>query len=423
MLATRHQRSVTLAQSGTLILLLVLLFLFDRGAHLVFGGLSFLLLGIYHILTDHRYTPEQIRASGLLILHLFIYLLLCSLLIWTTTGEEESPYWIVYSLPIAIAATNLSLMPTLATCAAAFSLYAGITTFYLSSEKSLEEAPELLIFGLMLFTIGVLVQTFSEQNRRQLVQQRELNDRLMEQQTALKESLQRLEAAEESLWRKDRLAALGEMSAGIGHEIRNPLGIISSSAQLLGRKFPEPEAGVRQLIDIIQEETTRLNGLITDFLTFGRPANPALRHLDLRAEARKAVDHVEGMAREKSIRLVVELPETPMPALIDADMIQQVLLNLLLNALEASRAGGAVAVRLYPAGGGLCLEVHDQGCGIPPENLSKIFNPFFTTKEKGTGLGLANAHRIVETHGGSLTVSSSPAAGTTFRLTLPRQKA
>ena len=422
MLAIRHHRSVTLAQSGTLILLLVLLFLFDHGPHLVFGGLSFLILGIYHILTDHRYTPEQIRSSGLLILHLVIYLLLCSLLIWTTTGEEESPYWIVYSLPIAIAATNLALMPALATCAAAFSLYALITYSSLTTEKSVEEAPELLIFGLMLFMVGVLVQTFSEQNRRQLVQQRKLNDRLLEQQEALKESLARLEAAEESLRRKDRLAALGELSAGIAHEIRNPLGIISSSAQLLGNRLAQPAPGIGQLLDIIQEETTRLNGLINDFLTFGRPALPVLRPLDMKAEARKAVEHIEGMAREKSIRLLVEFPEAPLPALADSDMIQQVLLNLLLNALEASSPGELVAVRLYPVDGALCLEIHDRGCGILTENLSKIFNPFFTTKEKGTGLGLANAHRIVEAHGGNLTVSSSPAAGTTFRLTLPRQE-
>jgi len=111
-----------------------------------------------------------------------------------------------------------------------------------------------------------------------------------------------------------------------------------------------------------------------------------------------------------------------MPASVDPDMIQQVLLNLLLNALEASRQEGVVTVRLQPADTSLRLEVHDNGCGIPPENLSKIFNPFFTTKEKGTGLGLANAHRLIEMHGGSLTVSSSQEAGTTFCITLPRQE-
>lgn len=422
MLAFRHHRPVTLAQSGTLILLLVLLFLFDHGPHLLFGGLSFLLLSLYHILTDHSYTPEQIRSSNLLFPHLVIYLLLCSLLIWTTTGDEESPYWIVYSLPITIAATNLGLLSTLVTCAASFSLYAAITYSFLTAEKSVEEAPELVIFGLMLFIIGVLVQTFSEQNRRQLLQQRELNDRLLEQQEALKESLSRLEAAEENLRRNDRLAALGEMSAGIAHEIRNPLGIISSSAQLLGRRLTAPAPAVGQLLDIIQEETRRLNGLITDFLTFGRPARPSRQRVDLSGLVRRAVDHVQSMAERKGVTVVADLPPTPLPASVDAEMVQQVLLNLLLNALDATADGGAVNVSLGRESSRVRLDVSDNGCGIAEEIRTKIFNPFFTTKEKGAGLGLANAHRMVEAHGGEISVQSVPGRGSVFTVWLPSKE-
>lgn len=419
MLAFRHQRPVTLAQSGTLILLLVLLFLFDRGTHLLFGGLAFFLLAIYHILTDHRYAPEQIRSSNLLFPHLAIYMLLCSLLIWTTSGDEESPYWIVYSLPITIAATSLGLFATLATCAASFSFYAAITYSFLTAEKSVEEAPELVIFGLMLFIIGVLVQTFSEQNRCQLLQQRELNDRLLLQQTVLKESLLRLETAEESLRRNDRLAALGEMSAGIAHEIRNPLGIISSSAQLLGRRLPAPAPEIGQLLDIIQEETTRLNGLITDFLTFGRPAQPRRQIVNLSGLVRRAVEHVQGVSERKGVTVVADLPTAPLTASVDAEMVQQVLLNLLLNALDATAGGGKVVVSLGSENGKLRLDVSDNGCGIAEEIRPKIFNPFFTTKEKGTGLGLANAHRMVEAHGGEISVQSVPGQGSEFTVRLP----
>jgi signal transduction histidine kinase len=419
MRATGHHRSVTLAQSGTLILLLALLFLFERGAHLVFGGLSILLLGGYHLLTDHRYTPEQIRSSGLLIFHLGLYLLLCSLLIWTTTGPEESPFWIIYSLPIAIAATNLGLLPTVATCAAAFSLYATITYFFLTSAKSVEEAPELLTFGLMLFIVGVLVQTFSEQNRRQLVQQRELNARLLEQHEALKESLERLEAAEESLRRKDRLAALGEMSAGIAHEIRNPLGIISASVQLLGNRLSAPTAGVGQLFDIIHEETTRLNGLITDFLAFGRPTRPSLQEVELAGLVRRAVEHVQGVAEQKGVTVVADLSPAPLRITVDPEMVQQVLLNLLLNALDATPSGGEVAVSLRRENDCLRLDVRDTGCGITEENRTKMFNPFFTTKEKGTGLGLTNAHHMVEAHGGEISGQSAPGKGSIFTVRLP----
>jgi signal transduction histidine kinase len=418
-------RPISLAKSALLVLLLALLFLFSRGQDLLYGLLSLCLLASYHFLTDSRFSSEQIRHTGLMTLHIGVYLLLCTLVIWVTTEEEESVNWIIYLLPVAVAAASLSLKQTLATCAAATALFFSQvpSAFLFDPAKRSEELPELLVCAITFFLVGVLLQSYSEQSRRQLARQQDLNERLLENQANLKESLERLEAAEESLRRQDRLAALGEMSAGIAHEIRNPLGVISSSAQLLGRQFPEPASGVRQLLDIIQEETVRLNGLITDFLTFGRPARPVPCRIDLRTVAARAVEHIEGLARERWIRVVAELPETPMPVSVDPDMIQQVLLNLLLNALEASRRQGVVTVRLGPADASLRLEVHDNGCGIAPENLSKIFNPFFTTKEKGTGLGLANAHRIIETHGGSLTVHGSPHEGTTFRITLPRQEA
>jgi signal transduction histidine kinase len=417
-------RPISLAKSALLVLLLALLLLFNQGKDLVYGLFSFALLASYHLFTDSRFSSEQIRHTGLMALHIGVYLLLCTLVVWVTTEEEESVNWIIYLLPVAVAAASLSLKHTLTTCAVATVLFLSQVppALFLDPAKRSEELPELLVFAITFFLVGVLIQSYSEQSRRQLARQQELNERLLENQAILKESLDRLNAAEETLRRQDRLAALGEMSAGIAHEIRNPLGVISSSAQLLGKKIDDPAEGTRQLLDIIQEETIRLNGLITDFLTFGRPAQPVLCCIDLRTVSARAVEHIEGLARERSIQVVAELPETPMPASVDPDMIQQVLLNLLLNALEASRQEGVVTVRLQPADTSLRLEVHDNGCGIPPENLSKIFNPFFTTKEKGTGLGLANAHRLIEMHGGSLTVSSSQEAGTTFCITLPRQE-
>lgn len=420
---TQRLRPIPLAQSGTLILLLVLLFLLDRGAHLLYGALSFGLLAAYHLLTDHRHTPEQIRAAGLLALHIAVYLLLCTLVIWATTGEEESPYWLIYLLPVTVAATQLNLRGTLFTCTAAALLLAGFspTELFLDPRKYREDIVEIIVSGLSFFIAGVLIQTFSALNRRQLAQQQELNERLLENQAVLKESLERLEAAEESLRRRDRLAALGEMSAGIAHEIRNPLGIISASAQLLGKR-QEAAAGAGQLLDIIQEEAARLDGLITDFLSFGRPAQPHLQSVDLKGVLLRAVDHLDGMARQRGVAVRAELPEASLPGRVDPDMMQQVLLNLLLNALDATPAGGQIIARACREEGGLRLEIHDTGGGISEENLGKVFNPFFTTKEKGTGLGLANAYRMVEAHGGELTVRSAPEEGTTFTVRLPLEE-
>jgi signal transduction histidine kinase len=410
-----------LTKSLILALLIILLCLFSKGEDLLLDALPFALLAGYHLVTDRRFTIEQIQSSGLMLAHVGVYLLLCTLIIWATTTEEESVYWIVYFLPIAVAASNLNLRLTLLTCALATALFFSQipAALYLDPEQRHEELPEFLVFGITFFIVGLLVQSFSDSHRRQLAAEKELNERLLVNQAALRESLAKLEAAEESVRRNERLAALGEMSAGIAHEIRNPLGIISSSAQLIDTKLAEMPGGVRQLLDIIQEESARINGLVSDFIAFGRPAPPVLRATDLGALLGRAAEHVEGMARQQGTVLSVEVGDDPLIIRVDVDLMQQVLLNLLLNALAAVDAEGRIGLRAYREGTRACLEVADNGCGIPPEIQSKIFDPFFTTKEQGTGLGLANASRIVEAHGGDLRVRSMPGAGAVFTVCLP----
>lgn len=414
-------RPVRLVQSGTLVLLLMLLFVFAKGPDLFYGALSLALLAAYHILTDHYYTPQQIRAAGLLYWHLLLYLLLCTLVIWATTSvDEESLYWIVYLLPITVAATNLGLLFTLLTCALASLLYAAFfpKPFFLNPILRSEEIPELLIFCLTYFLIGTLVQSFTEQRRRQLEATEELNCQLLEQQNSLKDSLRKLEAAENSLRRKERLASLGEMSAGMAHEIRNPLGIISSSVQLLEKtkEFSAPSS--RELLDIVQEETVRLNGLVTDFLQFGRPGQPQLRECDLGQIVERTVDHVRSLADQKEVWVLTLLPQVPILAMVDPDMLRQVLLNLILNAIDAVDLRGQIEVRLGRDEAGVSIVVHNTGSPIPSDMQSRIFDPFFTTKDKGSGLGLANAYKIVESHGGDLTVHSAPGEGTAFTVFL-----
>jgi signal transduction histidine kinase len=415
-------RPISLVQSGTLVLLLTLLLVFAKGPNLFYGGLSLALLALYHFLTDHWHTSLEIKAAGLLFWHLLIYLLLCTLVIWaTTTAEEESLYWIVYLLPIAVAATNLGLFQTLLTCAAASLLYTALfpRPFFLNPELRAEEIPELVVFCLTFFLIGTLVQSFSEQRRLQTEDAEKLNRQLLDQQATLKESLQRLEAAEENLRRKERLAALGEISAGLAHEIRNPLGIISSSVQLLSQEERFSASSGGDLLDIIQEETVRLNGLVTDFLLFGRPGQPNLRECDLGQIVERAVDHVRGMAEQKKAAIAARVPEQPLLAQVDPDMLRQVLLNLLLNAIDAVPPQGEIRVVLDLGAKGPTIDVHNTGPAIPEEFQSRIFDPFFTTKDKGSGLGLANAYKIIESHGGELTVASSPGQGTSFVISLP----
>lgn len=408
------------AKSSLILLLLTLLFFFNSGPSLLFAALAFALLAAYHLLTDGPQSREQIFAQGLIRPHIALYLLLCTLVIWATTADEESVFWLVYLLPVAVAARHLELPGTLVTCGLSWLLYLSqVPSKMLFDPRERAEAwPELLVFGLVFFLVGALMQSLAEQNRRQMAAQTALTRKLQSSESELRQSLLRLEAAEEDLRRKERLAALGAMSAGMAHEIRNPLGIISSSAQLLAANLSASDSGA-QLLGIIQEETSRLNQLIGAFLAFGRPATPQLQPCDLRELVARVLLHLRALAAERGVRLEGDDGSAPLSVQADPAMLQQVLLNLLLNALDASAAGGLVRVSLERRGGRVVLGVSDQGCGIPEELQSRIFDPFFTTKDQGTGLGLATAYKIVESHGGDLRVTSHAGAGSTFTVDLP----
>lgn len=418
---TTHSRIFAFIQSGLFLLLLLLLLAFNKGTTLIYGSLSLILLIAYHLIIDYRFTTSRLVNSGLINTYVAVYLFLCSLVVWSTKvpGRDESHFWIVYFLPITVAAAHLKLRGTIITCTVALVLFIAHlpSHMYLNAKERVEELPELIGFGIMFFLVGILVQTFARQNRHQLALKQQLNDKLLENQQHLRDSLERLDTAEESLRTKERLASLGEMSAGIAHEIRNPLGIISSSAQLLDREVTNAEA--RQLLEIIQEESTRLNGLITEFLTFGRQLEPQRQPCDLAVLIARILDSLQNAAQQKDISLVLDRECPACMASVDADMIQQVLLNLLLNALEATAPGGRVRVALEKYPERLDIVVGDSGHGISAENLSKVFDPFFTTKSEGNGLGLANAYKIMESHGGSLKVASRVGEGSIFTASLP----
>jgi len=416
-----YSRTFTFIQSGLFLLLLLLLLVFHKGPTLIYGGISLALLIAFHLFVAYRYTIAELVQSGFINLYVTTYILLCALVVWSTKvpKHEESPFWIVFFLPIIIASAHMKLKGTMVTCSVVLVLFVAHLPphMYLNPKERVEELPELIGFGVMFFLVGILVQTFARQIRHQLSLKQELNDRLLDNQQHLKDSLARLEAAEESLRTKERLASLGEMSAGIAHEIRNPLGIISSSAQLLDRDVANADA--RQLLEIIQEESTRLNGLITDFLTFGRQLEPQRQNCDLEKLLLRSLEMVQTAAEQKGVTLDYQRHCAPCRANLDADMMQQVLLNLLLNALDATAAGGRVDVAVHERAGWLDIVVSDTGCGIPPEMLGKVFDPFFTTKSEGTGLGLANAYKIMEGHDGTLSVTSRPGEGSTFTASLP----
>jgi signal transduction histidine kinase len=219
--------------------------------------------------------------------------------------------------------------------------------------------------------------------------------------------------------RNDRMKALGEMAAQVAHEIRNPLGGIKGFASLLQRDLKNhPE--LLKLAHSIVEGADTLDRLVTQVLNYSRPLHLKLEPTALgnTLEKLKKSLTAERAYDEKLISFrIVREKEIVCP--IDSGLLQSALRNLIMNAIQAMPKGGELALRLYEEANKAVIEVKDTGCGIPKENMRKLFTPFFTTKANGNGLGLAEANKVVQAHGGDITVSSSPGIGSTFSIKLP----
>jgi signal transduction histidine kinase len=226
---------------------------------------------------------------------------------------------------------------------------------------------------------------------------------------------------QEEILRIDRLAYLGEFSSTLAHEIRNPLAGIKTTAQALSEEFGENDSR-REYIDRIIKEIDRLNDLLRTFFSFAKP-----RRLDLTpCHLRDVIKEVKGLLAKEAEKMKVtvkEVYDNNLPLVpLDVNQMQQVFMNLFLNALEAMPQGGTLLVeagRMDSQKGWIQVNIKDTGRGIVSEHLTKIFDPFFTTKSKGLGLGLAITHKILEGHGGSISVESTLGNGSTFILRLP----
>jgi two-component system NtrC family sensor kinase len=250
----------------------------------------------------------------------------------------------------------------------------------------------------------------------------------------VEERSEQLQTARMRLVQSERMASLGQLAASVAHEINNPVSGVSNLATVLQRlleqgRVPEGrEEEIRSYLTQIQEQTTRVGRIVSDLLSFSRRSSPQSSDTDLNEVVDKTVTLVAHKLELQGVDLQVELEEGLPPLRCDASQIQQVAMNLLMNAAESQPRGGAVVVRTRFARDGkmAVLEVQDEGAGIPEDVLPRVFDPFFTTKEegKGMGLGLAVVYGIVEAHGGHIDVASEPGEGTrvTVRLPLPRRE-
>jgi PAS domain S-box-containing protein len=240
---------------------------------------------------------------------------------------------------------------------------------------------------------------------------------------ALIRDLTERRALEESLRRREKLSAMGELASGVAHEVRNPLNAISMIAQRLEREFTpeEGEGEYRALTGTVVKESRRLGEIIQRFLRLARPPKPELALTDLGLVIEEVSHIVSSEVQAKGV--VLEKDLAPMePVLLDRNQMKQVVLNIVQNSLHATPRGGTIRIMTGRGKSGVTITVSDTGHGIPRENLDKIFDLYFTTKSEGTGMGLAIAHQIVMIHGGHIEVESEPGKGAIFRIHLPSEE-
>jgi two-component system sensor histidine kinase AtoS len=232
----------------------------------------------------------------------------------------------------------------------------------------------------------------------------------------LRRSLSELDAAQQRLVRQERLAAIGQLSSAVGHELRNPLGVLSNVFYLLRTRLGQEDPWLDRQLRTGEREVGAATLIVSDLLEFARPREPIFGEVDMAA----ILDEVLTVSAPPPTIQIARRSAEGVPAVrADRDQLRQVLLNLVTNAYDAMPEGGLVVLEVATDPDGVRITVADTGSGIDDEALDRLFEPFFTTKAKGIGLGLSVAHRIVEAHGGSLSVKAQPGTGASFSLTLP----
>ncbi len=261
-----------------------------------------------------------------------------------------------------------------------------------------EETRQVVIIGIIFLVIGFagVILLFVVQNHR-LSEIRELKKEVIKNQ---------------------RLASLGMLAAGVAHEIRNPLSSVKGFATYFKERYQHiPED--QYIADIMIQEVDRLNRVVTQLLEFARPIRIFKKLVCINTLVQDSLKLIERQANDKGIEIRLLLMLQPEQISVDSDKISQVLLNLYLNAIEAMNTGGILSVSVFRDKKGIAIRVADNGCGIAPQDLAHVFDPYFTTKSTGTGLGLAIVNNIVEAHEGHIRIESQSGQGTTVEFRLP----
>jgi signal transduction histidine kinase len=353
-----------------------------------------------------RFLPQVTIAAVIILITILHFLTPVDQILW------HEIYQRLYYIPIIAAALLYGLRGGLA--ASIFTTIVYSPHIYLHWQHghfdySINQYAEIVIFNVVGGAMGALGDRL-KQARIRAEHERD------ERQKAYEE----LQKTFEQLLQAEKLSSLGELSAGIVHEVRNPLGAIKGAVEIIEDEIA-PDSPRREFAILAKKEVDRLDKLVGEFLRFARPAKLSVQTNDLNKITESVVSLIENQALAQRVFIEKQLQNDLSNVLADAEQIKQILLNLAINALQAMPTGGKIVFRTFENENFCAAEIEDAGSGIDNKILPKIFDPFFTTKEKGIGLGLSIAHKIARQHNGNLSVKSVEGK-TVFTLQLPVAK-
>jgi signal transduction histidine kinase len=372
-------------------------------------------LGVFHLLE-----PQIIKMTGNAgrFLAVLVKIALASILI-SHTGDVApitSSYWPIFLLPVMTAAMYFGPLGTLVWTALASGAYcAYLIPAQQQFDITRENVGQLLLRIVFFFMVAMIVNRFVMEYRLQVQRYQALSE-------TLSEANRNLKLAQDEARRAERLAALGQLSAGLAHEIRNPLGVMKGSAELLSQRLSDSDDLSKELSGYIYTEVNRLSALVSRFLDFARPSRLELKPDDLSTVVERSLKAAEQQGATTKVKVQRDYAPILPQVKIDQELCEQAFTNLILNGCEAmGEAGGELKIRIHSAGHGteVVAEIEDTGPGVPPEMKEQIFNPFVTTKKTGVGLGLAIVSKIIDAHGGTVKLVSQPGHGACFRITFP----
>src|SRR5450631_1414436 len=347
-------------------------------------------------------TRVVVVAAGIAVASALHYFTPSSLILWHNLFQR------LYYLPIIYAAIYFGWRGGLVASTASAVCYIPhiLHAWHHMPEYAMNQYAEIIVF----FLVGTVTGVLADQGRRHRMELEASSEKLAKANRELQDSFEQIKRA-------DRLAAIGQLSASLAHEIRNPLASIDGATNLIESE-QTPQEMRKASLAIIRKEVQRLNRLLTSLLDFARPRTPEFQTV----HADRLIDGIIALAghsaEQKGITLHKDVSATVPAFECDPEQMKQVILNLVINAVQAMTGAGEIVLAARQHDSSVVISVRDQGPGIDAEDLDKIFNPFYTTKDAGTGLGLSVVYQIVNQHGGVVTAERNPEGGMTFSLTI-----